>query len=55
MANDASGALNARGDTLEVHLEDIPIRVREVVLHGVHHGAAVALVIAQMRSGHDLH
>ena len=37
-----------------VHLHDIPNRVREVALHGVHHGAAMALATAQARSGHEL-
>jgi hypothetical protein len=26
----------------------------EIALHGVHHGATVALTIAQVRSGHEL-
>ena len=29
-------------------------RVREVALHGVRHGAAMALAAAQARSGHNL-
>jgi len=37
-----------------VHLYDVPNRVREVALHGVCHGAAMALAIAQARSGHEL-
>ena len=35
-------------------MHDIPNRVREVVLHGVCHGAATALATAQARSGHNL-
>ena len=35
-------------------LHDIPNRVREVALHGVHHGAAMALATAQVHPGHDL-
>ena len=31
------------------------MRAREVALHGVPHGAAVAIAIAQVRSEHDLH
>ena len=31
------------------------MRAREVALHDVHHGAIVALAIAQVRSGHNLH
>ena len=46
--------VNARGTVLMVHLHDIPNRVREVTLHGVHHGAATALAAAQARSGHNL-
>jgi len=37
-----------------VHLHDIPNRVREVALHGVCHGAVMALAAAQARSGHEL-
>jgi hypothetical protein len=54
-AGDASSALNAQGDTLEVCLQDVPISAREVALHGVCHGATVALAIAQVCSSHDLH
>jgi hypothetical protein len=39
---------------LEVHLQGIPVHVREVALHGIHRGAIVALAIAQVRSGLDL-
>ena len=45
--------MNARGNTIAARLEDIPNRVREVAEHGVHCGAAVALAIAQLESGHD--
>ena len=48
------GFVNARGAVLAVHLHDILNRVREVVLHGVRHGAAMALVAAQARSSHNL-
>ena len=37
-----------------VHLHDIPNHVREVTVHGVRHGAAMALAAAQVHSGHDL-
>ena len=37
-----------------VRLDDIPIRVREVALHGVRHGAAMGLAAAQVRSSHEL-
>ena len=50
----AAGFINARGAILVVHLHDIPNHVREVALHGVRHGAAMALAAAQARSGHEL-
>ena len=37
-----------------VRLYDVPNRIKEVALHGVCHGAAMALAIAQARSGHEL-
>ena len=37
-----------------VRLNDIPNRVREVALHGVRHGATMALAAAQAHSGHNL-
>ena len=39
---------------LVVHLYDVPNCIREVALHGVHHGATMALAIVQARSGHEL-
>ena len=53
--NNAAYALNAQGGVLEARLLDIPMRVREVALHDVWHGVTVALMIAQVHSGHDLH
>ena len=50
----AAGFVNARGAVLVVRLHDIPNRVKEVALHGVHHGAAMALAIAQACLGHNL-
>ena len=37
-----------------VCLHDILNHIREVALHGVRHGAAMALAAAQARSGHEL-
>ena len=37
-----------------VRLYDVPNRVREVSLHGVHHGAAMSLAVVHARSGHEL-
>ena len=53
-ADHAAGFVNARGAILVVRLHDILNRVRGVALHGVHHGAAMALATAQARSGHNL-
>ena len=50
----AAGFVNARGAVPMVCLHGIPNRVREVALHGIHHGAAMALATAQVHSGHDL-
>jgi len=50
----AAGFVNARGVVPVVRLHDIPNRVREVALHGVRHGAAMALAAAQARLGHNL-
>ena len=48
------GFVNARGVVLVVHLHDVPNRVREVALHGVCHGAVMALASTQVHSGHEL-
>ena len=53
-ADHAAGFVNARGVVPVVRLHDIPNRVREVALHGVRHGAAMALAAAQAHSGHNL-
>jgi hypothetical protein len=45
-ADDTAGALNAQGDTLVARLQDIPMHARDVALHDVCHGAAVAMAIA---------
>ena len=48
------GFVNARGAIPVVRLHDIPNHVREATLHGVHHGAAMALAAAQACSGLNL-
>ena len=53
-ADYAAGFVNARGAVPVVCLHDIPNRVIEVALHGVRHGAAMALAAVQVHSGHDL-
>ena len=54
VAEHTAGFVNARGTVPVVRLRDILNHVREVALHGVHHGAAMALAAAQARSGHNL-
>ena len=39
---------------LVIRLHDILNHVREVALHGVRHGAAMALAVVQARSSHEL-
>jgi uncharacterized membrane protein len=51
----ASSFINARGAFLIVKLYDVLNRVREVVVHGAHYGAIVALAAAQISTGHALH
>ena len=50
----ATGFINARGAVLVTHLHNVLNHVREIALHGVHHGAVVALAVAQVRSGCEL-
>ena len=50
----AAGFVNARGAVPVVRLHNIPNSVREVTLHGIRHGAAMALATAQARSSHEL-
>ena len=47
-ANTAADAVNARGSLINVRLQDILARVQEIALHGVCHGALVALTAAQV-------
>ena len=54
-ANVAADATNARGSLIDARLQDILARVQEIALHGVRHGASVALTAAQVQTGHDLH
>ena len=54
-ANAAANVVNARGSPIDVRLHDIPARVQEIALHGIRHGAAVALTAVQVQTEHDLH
>ena len=46
VANAAADAINARGSLIDARLQDIPARVQEIALHGVCHGALMALTVA---------
>ena len=48
-------AINARGPLLINRLHDILVQAKEIALHGICHGATVALATAQVQTGHDLH
>jgi hypothetical protein len=47
--------IHARDVNQEERLLDLPNRVWDAVELGIHHGVAVALTVAQVRSGHMLH
>ena len=54
-ADAVAGYVHARGESREERLLNIPNSIRDAVEFGVHRGAAVALTVAQVRSGHVLH
>ena len=54
-ANAAMDAVNAQGSLIDARLQDIPARVQEIALHGVHHGTSVALTAVQVQTGYELH
>ena len=43
----ATNYVNARGATSADRLHDVPSRIREIILHGVHTGASTALAAAE--------
>jgi len=45
--------VNARGSTVAARLRNVPARVTEVAEHGVHVGAARAIVVVSHMSGAD--
>jgi hypothetical protein len=47
-------AVNARGVSLEDHLQDILVHAREVATHGVCYGVGAALAVVQLRSRYEL-
>jgi len=54
-ANAAIDVVNARGSPIDARLQDVPAHVREIALHRVCHGAAVALTTAQVQTRYELH
>ena len=54
-ANVVMDAVNARGPPIDARLQDILAHVEEIALHGVCHGAVVALTAAQVQTGYELH
>jgi len=55
VANIATDAVNTRGSLINARLHDIPSHVQEITLHGIHHGASVALTAVQVWIGYELH
>jgi len=53
-ADVATAVVNTRDPLLINHLHNIPTHAQEIALHGVRHGAMVALATAQVQTGHDL-
>ena len=54
-ANAATDAVNARGSLIDARLQDILAHIQEIALHGVRHGASLALTAVQVQTGHDIH
>ena len=52
--NIAMDAVNAWGPLINVRLHDISARIQEIALHGIHHGASMALAVAQVQTGYEL-
>ena len=50
----ATAAVNARGPFINVCLHNVPARVLEIALHGVHCSAPVALAAVQLQTGYKL-
>ena len=55
VANAAVDAINVRGPLINARLQDILARIQEIALHSVCHGALVALAVAQVQTGYELH
>ena len=48
VANAIADAVNARGSLINACLHDVLAYVQEITLHGVCHGASMALAVAQV-------
>ena len=48
-------AVNAQGPLINARLHDVTAHVQEIALHGIHHGASVALAAAQVQTRYELH
>ena len=55
MVNAATDAINARGPLINARLHDILAHIQEIALHGIRHGASVALTIVQVQTRYELH
>ena len=54
-ANAAVDAVNAWGSLINACLHDVLAHVQEIALHGIRHGAVVALTVVQVQTGYELH
>ena len=54
-ANTAVDVVHDRGSPIDARLQDVPICIQEIALHGVRHGVAVALTAAQVQTRYELH
>jgi hypothetical protein len=43
--------VGAHGSTLAEHLDNVPCCVRDIIDFGIHRGAAIVLIIGEVRSG----
>ena len=48
-------AVNAWGSLINACLHDILAHIQEIALHGIRHGASVALTIVQVQTRYELH
>ena len=55
VVNAAANAVIARGSSINARLQDVLAHVQEIALNGVRHGALMALTVAQVQTGYELH